>query len=481
VDLWTSPNYLAILRVISHYISESRDLEQAVLSLLKLDGLHSRANMAGCVLKIIKDYGIASKVGYFMMDNAESNDTMMVAIAEELQEQYTLDWDPVQHRLRCNGHIINLTAQAFLFCTLEEALDEDQNPESVYAVPTEVEMDVWRQKGPLGRLHNIIVHIQRSVQRQAEFQQLSNGLNLARDNSTRWNSWYTMLKSAMRPKAQSALRKYCGQHETDIRADCLLSADWEDLSNVQSFLRYFFDATKTTEGRTATIERILPAMDFLLEKFEEGKELYKENPFIGPCINSGWERLEKYYNLTDRSPVYIAAMVLCPAIKWGYFQKNWERVQFAPAQAKGLALWKAEYQPTAVVLLPVSNEELEEDDEELNTFTAWEKAHTATQIPDLQDEYEKYIAAPIMTGIKDARKWWLESTQQLMYPNLSIMALDLLSIPAMSAEPECLFSGAKVTITDRRNKLGIQMIQAIESLKSWLGSRVLASWGRETV
>jgi hypothetical protein len=84
VDLWTSPNYLAILRVISHYISESRDLEQAVLSLLKLDGLHSRANMAGCVLKIIKDYGIASKVGYFMMDNAESNDTMMVAIAEEL-------------------------------------------------------------------------------------------------------------------------------------------------------------------------------------------------------------------------------------------------------------------------------------------------------------------------------------------------------------------------------------------------------------
>jgi hypothetical protein len=62
------------------------------------------------------------------------------------------------------------------------------------------------------------------------------------------------------------------------------------------------------------------------------------------------------------------------------------------------------------VLLLVSNEELEEDDEELNTFTAWEKAHTATQILDLQDEYEKYITAPIMPGIKDARKWWLEST-----------------------------------------------------------------------
>ena len=54
------------------------------------------------------------------------------------------------------------------------------------------------------------------------------------------------------------------------------------------------------------------------------------------------------------------------------------------------------------------------------------------------------------------------------------MALDILSIPAMSAEPERLFSGAKITITDRRNKLGIESIQAIECLKSWLGKNNIA-------
>src|SRR5882757_1729129 len=37
------------------------------------------------------------------------------------------------------------------------------------------------------------------------------------------------------------------------------------------------------------------------------------------------------------------------------------------------------------------------------------------------------------------------------------MALDILSIPAMSAEPERLFSGAKISITDRRNRLGISV------------------------
>jgi hypothetical protein len=51
------------------------------------------------------------------------------------------------------------------------------------------------------------------------------------------------------------------------------------------------------------------------------------------------------------------------------------------------------------------------------------------------------------------------------------MAVDILSIPAMSAEPERLFSGAKIAITDRRNRLGSDVIEALECLKSWFGIR----------
>jgi hypothetical protein len=47
------------------------------------------------------------------------------------------------------------------------------------------------------------------------------------------------------------------------------------------------------------------------------------------------------------------------------------------------------------------------------------------------------------------------------------MALDILSIPAMSAAPERLFSGAKITLTDRRNRLGIGSINALMCLQSW--------------
>ena len=47
------------------------------------------------------------------------------------------------------------------------------------------------------------------------------------------------------------------------------------------------------------------------------------------------------------------------------------------------------------------------------------------------------------------------------------MALEYLSIPAMSAELERVFSGVKITLFDRRYSLGDEAINALECLKSW--------------
>ena len=48
------------------------------------------------------------------------------------------------------------------------------------------------------------------------------------------------------------------------------------------------------------------------------------------------------------------------------------------------------------------------------------------------------------------------------------MALNYLSIPVMSTEPERLFSSAKITILERRSRLGSDIIKALECLRSWL-------------
>ena len=52
------------------------------------------------------------------------------------------------------------------------------------------------------------------------------------------------------------------------------------------------------------------------------------------------------------------------------------------------------------------------------------------------------------------------------------MALNILLIPIMSADPERLFLGAKITILDRRNRLRIFIVKALECLKSWLNIKI---------
>jgi hypothetical protein len=65
----------------------------------------------------------------------------------------------------------------------------------------------------------------------------------------------------------------------------------------------------------------------------------------------------------------------------------------------------------------------------------------------------------------------MQETQRQAYPNLSKMAFDYLSIPGMSAEPERLFSSTKITVTDRRNRLGSDILEALQCLRSWLHIR----------
>lgn len=82
------------------------------------------------------------------------------------------------------------------------------------------------------------------------------------------------------------------------------------------------------------------------------------------------------------------------------------------------------------------------------------------------DEFAKYLATPPLETIQNPRQWWLDSTQQLAYPNLSKIALDLLSCSSTSAPVERLFSSTRITITARRNRLHIGFVEHIECLKS---------------
>ena len=92
----------------------------------------------------------------------------------------------------------------------------------------------------------------------------------------------------------------------------------------------------------------------------------------------------------------------------------------------------------------------------------------------IEDEYEDFINSKPISIQGTALEWWLNLTRRADYPRLSQMAIDILSIPSMSAEAERVFSGARRTISWDRISLGSTNIERTECLKSWLLSNITA-------
>ena len=118
------------------------------------------------------------------------------------------------------------------------------------------------------------------------------------------------------------------------------------LAKICEFLEPFKHVTLSTEGHSHTIERNLPTFDFLLDHYESAKILYEDNTFMQSCIETGWQKLNKYYVQSETSPVYVAALVLDPTWKWTYCDHHWRTHPhwITKAKAEVYMLW-IDYKP----------------------------------------------------------------------------------------------------------------------------------------
>ena len=62
----------------------------------------------------------------------------------------------------------------------------------------------------------------------------------------------------------------------------------------REFWEAFYDATKATEGRGATLDRVLPTMDFLADHFERAIEEFAYHDFMRESLHAGLIKLLKY-------------------------------------------------------------------------------------------------------------------------------------------------------------------------------------------
>jgi len=65
----------------------------------EMDGAHTGENICHTFMRIVEDYDIRDRIGYFVMDNATNNDTFMDSLVEK-QAESGLFLDTHEHRLR---------------------------------------------------------------------------------------------------------------------------------------------------------------------------------------------------------------------------------------------------------------------------------------------------------------------------------------------------------------------------------------------
>ena len=88
------------------------------------------------------------------------------------------------------------------------------------------------------------------------------------------------------------------------------------------------------------------------------------------------------------------------------------------------------------------------------------------------NEYTSFITQTPIAIDCSPLTWWLREEQRQRYPCLSKMAIDILSVPAMSAEPVRVFSGARRTISWDRCQLGSHTIERGERMNRWIKSGI---------
>ncbi|KAG7426377.1 putative AC transposase [Fusarium oxysporum f. sp. raphani] len=366
-DLWTASNGFHYIGIVGHFVDSEGEKRDVLLGLPRLVGPHSGENMASYVKEVINQYEMGSKLGYFMLDNAESNDTCLETLAR---------WFPMdvsRRRLRCIGHIINLVVRAVIFGSNVSKFEAE-----LRGATDEFSFEIWAKKGAVGRLHNLATYIRRTDQRRQALRRLQTELagddaiftlEIVVDGKTRWNSIYVMIKRGMRIclsltsvehlltwdrlilalELRSAIELYQSRWQKpkndpvhrDLTKDFLSAVDWAELERFHDFLKPFYILTKTMEGNASkpgaegghgAVWETLKTMDYLFVKFKQAAEetQFEEPSHFKSGIDCGWAKLEDYYIKTDRTPIYRAALALHPSYGYDYFERHWKNAMDRP-------------------------------------------------------------------------------------------------------------------------------------------------------
>lgn len=206
-DMWRSTNQkLEYMVLTGHFIDSNWKLQKRVLNFVHLPPPHRGVEIADCIYKCTKEWGIENKVYTLSVDNASNNDSAIRTLKDSYSRHKKLLCGGKLFHVRCCAHILNLMVQ--------DGLSKIENI--------------------TGQIHDSVNFINYNEARLMLFSEIVQQLQLPHrklilECKTRWNSTYEMLSTAVlfkevfpRYKEREPRYQSCPSNEDWVKVEKLI-------------------------------------------------------------------------------------------------------------------------------------------------------------------------------------------------------------------------------------------------------------------
>ncbi|KAA1109566.1 hypothetical protein PGTUg99_021926 [Puccinia graminis f. sp. tritici] len=209
-------------------------------------------------------------------------------------------------------------------------------------------------KESLSKFRAISRKLNKSPNSKALFKEICGDLecstphNITRDVRTRWNSTFEQLSGILRCSA-AILEWQKDKRHGPARSHHINQNDLDLARDLVELLQPFYEITlQVSTAGAARIADIVVFIDQITSHLSSAISDKRDDypPAIRNACRAGLHITNKYYTLTDCSPLYRVAMVLHPSFKDEYFKlAQWEPEWIEESIRLTREMWENHYKP----------------------------------------------------------------------------------------------------------------------------------------
>ncbi|XP_020591842.1 zinc finger BED domain-containing protein RICESLEEPER 2-like [Phalaenopsis equestris] len=330
------------------------------------------------------------------------------------------------------------------------------------------------------KIRSGIEHIRKFTSRKKKFYmiaskefQLDTKKRLHPDVYFRWNTTYMMIERALYYKS---MLQYWGEHDSNFLYYNLSAEEWEKLAIIQKFLAVFYElesAFSTAKHPTSNLYfRALWKVHMHLLKAVRGPF-----SFMTRMATDMQEKFEKYW--IKHNLILSCAAVLDPRYKVKLVEFCYTKIygdkaeDFVNTTVRTLYGLFDEYKPnfvtssscTRTFAAPAVAEHGNVDKDEFEDYEQFLSRKSRPQGEKSQLDLYLEEPGPDFNSDINVLEYWNNSSMR--YPELAMMARDILTIPMSSAFMEASFNIGKRVLHSGQSLLDPKMVQALVCLSDW--------------